>query len=262
MEPLIGLTAEDHGMLKHLIQQLRANPGILNTRNRPQIERERNTEASQLYVARTPEDGIPGVITNDIGTASDDEPGEATCEIYQVMRYQNPIVLAATAANDRLVYNISTEAIPGDSWIIVAKDAFGTWVAISGGGSFAGRGKVSARLGDGIYSVQPLKRAYIGTAAGTSLADYENTQWVNNGAIVSPCFRLPTEDDSPPPIPIGQGVLFGKDEVGYWLTPWGGQKKFTITICRAVYCDNGNLVTVVRDWDHSARDNCWRESEG
>lgn len=260
-DPLYGLTAADHEMLKHLIQQLRANPGILNTRNRPQIERERNTESSQVYVARTPTDGIPAVDLN-TGTSLDDEPGEAECDIYQISRYSNPVTISPTAANDRLVYNVSTSPIPGDTWIVIAKDAFGAWIALAGGGSSVGRGKIASRLGDGIYSVQPIKRAYIGTAAGTSLSDYENTEWVNNGDVVSPCFRLPTEDDSPPPIPVGQGVLYGVDDIGYWLTPWGGQKKFVVTICRAVYCDGENLVTVVRDWDHSARDNCWRESAG
>lgn len=260
-EPLFGLTAQDHEILRHLIQWYRTQSPILNTRNRPQIERERNSEAPQLYIARTPTDGIPSNSSNDVGSPSDDEPGSAECEIYQVLRYNNPVTVSPTAANDKTVYNIGNDSIPGDTWIIVARDAFGSWIAIVGG-SFAGRGKVTARLGDGIYRVQPIKRAWIGTGSGTSLADYENTEWVNNGPTVEPCFRLPTEDDSPPPVPVGQACLFGKDAVGYWMTPWGGQKKFTITVVRAVYCNGPTITTVVKDWDHSARDNCWRESAG
>jgi len=258
-EPLYGLTPEDHQQLKQLIAWYRSSSPILNTRNRPAIERERDSQAPQLFIARTPSGGIPALDANVSGTASDDEPGSAECEIYQVLRYNNPTTISATAANNKIVYNLSTTAIPGDSWVIVARDGFGTWIAlVSGGGTaFVGRGKISARLGDGIYSVQPIKRVTVGTGTGI-----EDTAWTNDGAIVTPCYRLPTEDDSPPPIPIGEGVLYGSDSVGYWVTPWGGQKKYTVTICRAVYCDNGNLVTVVRDWDHSARDNCWRESAG
>lgn len=257
-EPLYGLTQVDYDTIRQLIQWWRGVSPALTTINRPAVELGPDSQSPQLYIARTPTNGIPGLNAHVQGTASDDEPGEAECEIYQVMRYQNPVVLNPTAANDRTVYNLSTDPVPGDSWVIIARDGFGSWIALITGGGFAGRGKIAARLGDGIYSVQPIKRAVIGTGTGI-----EDTQWVNDGAVVSPCYRLPTEDDSPPPIPVGEGVLYGKDQVGYWLSPWGGQKKFTITIARAVYCNtDGTLTTVVRDWDVSARDLCFREAAG
>jgi hypothetical protein len=183
--------------------------------------------------------------------------------------YDGDIVQVQSGDGSQLTSSTTASLGPRYSARIMASYS-GVAIAVTANSSTPiGRGKIVSRIGDGIYTIQPLKRTEVGTASitGTGTGWLTETAWTNDGDVITPCFRLPTQDDSPPTIPVGEGVLWGIDSVGFWLTPWGGQKKFSITLVRAVYCDtdaNGNpiIVNVVRDWDISARDLCVRESSG
>lgn len=101
-----------------------------------------------VYIARVPDDGIPGLNLNVTGTASgsslDDQPGSAECDIYKIIQQSGgldgtgtggvvPLLQAVTGVS-RTVYNLSRCAIEAASdglYIAVTRDKYGSWVALS-----------------------------------------------------------------------------------------------------------------------------------
>lgn len=245
------LTAADRDVLRALLA--RENARRLGETRDSTFPDDQEEPASEVYVSVAPAGGIPALAQGATGTSdaalSDDVPGSAYCDVWRLLGVGTGVTLRRLGSRKLLVYNMNTTAVPAGNWVTVHKEKFGHWlVGGSLGSNDVRRGKVVSRDGDGQYTVVQVERS--------------GGAWVAVGDNVPRCFRLPTEDDSPPPVPVGQSCLFGPDVEDYWMTPWGGQLKKTLTLVRAVYCDAGNLVTVVRDWDHSARDNCWRHASG
>lgn len=93
----------------------------------------------ETYVARTPDGGItaldPGIASVlGTGTTPDaygpDIPGSADCTVYQLAVVggdAGPAVLQVLADEYLVtVYNLGA-AVPGDTWVLVTRDRFGTW---------------------------------------------------------------------------------------------------------------------------------------
>lgn len=93
--------------------------------------------ATEIYVAYTPESGIPGLDVNDTGTALDDVPGMAECDIYKFKNYDPDGTGTELEENwylvpagfKKRVFNVGTGTIDGGQWVPVAKEKFGQWLA-------------------------------------------------------------------------------------------------------------------------------------
>lgn len=99
---------------------------VATTVNRPAPTDDLPT-APEVYVAKTPDGGIPAA------TTADDEvtPGVAECDIYRLISG----VFTPVEHLVRDVYNIFTTVIPADKWIVVERDKFGQWYAVTASGT-------------------------------------------------------------------------------------------------------------------------------
>lgn len=96
--------------------------------------------APEMFVARTPDEqqnppngGIPGLI-EEAGVGFKDEPGHADCDLYRVLKgADNRWTLRAYPEHSRRVYNLSLQAIPKSTWVLVIRDKAGAWWAVTGG---------------------------------------------------------------------------------------------------------------------------------
>jgi len=106
-------------------------------RNKPILDSDSYQSSSpDVYVALIPFGGISGIapITPQTGTGvlTLGAPSKASCNIYQIV----PDDVSGTTpqfmpvSDTSLdVYNVSTQAIPGDSWAVVVRDKYGVWIA-------------------------------------------------------------------------------------------------------------------------------------
>jgi hypothetical protein len=123
-----------------------------NTSGRPFAPQELGT-APEIYIARTPAAGIPAIVGEfsytGTGTGScipgwagtgtgtgtgtwatdDDQPGYADCQVYRIIERCGVPVVDHVSGLVKRVYNLSTSAIPGDTWIRIARDKWGSWLA-------------------------------------------------------------------------------------------------------------------------------------
>lgn len=88
--------------------------------------REDEYMAPEVYVARSPADGIVG-LSEQAGTAFVDLPGSATCTVYRIVVSGGVKELRPVTGLTRTIHNLSTIGVVGDSWILVARDKFGIW---------------------------------------------------------------------------------------------------------------------------------------
>ncbi len=95
-----------------------------NTRGRTTISTVQN-DTQEVFVARTPTDGIPAVVVNDDGRL--DRPQAAPCKFYRRNTINGLDVLVSLKDATKPVYNLSTSDIPGDTWILAIRDKSGTW---------------------------------------------------------------------------------------------------------------------------------------
>lgn len=94
-------------------------------------------QAPDVYVTRTPADGIPANDTVGSGTSADDIPGYGTCKVYQLIdppgtgtAEDEVPYLMRVSQKTLTVYNVSDEDIAGDIWCIVIRDKYGRWIAV------------------------------------------------------------------------------------------------------------------------------------
>ncbi len=131
------LTESDVLVLKEIVARVRGS--LTNPQSRPGFELEGH-QAPEVYIARTPEDGIDG-ITEESGSSSGsiagagDAPGCADCDIYRIVNDGSECgSLVPVSSLFKRVYNLSSTAIAGDTWVQVHRDKYGHWLAITGGG--------------------------------------------------------------------------------------------------------------------------------
>lgn len=91
-----------------------------------------------VYVALVPFGGIGGIapVVDPTGTGTTPmtlgSPSKVSCDIYQIVPDDvNGTTPQFMPVSDTSldVYNISTQAIPGDSWVVVVRDKYGVWIA-------------------------------------------------------------------------------------------------------------------------------------
>lgn len=99
----------------------------------------------EVYVCRVPEGGLPALslaeVLDSVGTSTGTDMGGggdfgdslyqvhgAYCAVYQVENIDG--VLREVPGNTPYVYNLSSEIIPEDTWILVARDNYGDWFAV------------------------------------------------------------------------------------------------------------------------------------
>lgn len=120
------LSEDDRAWMQKVIQDYVDRLG--NPTGRPDTTNE-PPQAPETYIALTPSTGIPAIDqsgTTGTGTVSyalDDVPGSAVCRIYRLIRGTFRRV-----GPTKLVYNLSRSALPGNAWILVTRDKFGTWI--------------------------------------------------------------------------------------------------------------------------------------
>lgn len=110
------LSAADVAELKALAQERRLR--VQNTRNRDALPEDR-TPAPEMYVAKAPSTGVPGMIG--------EQPGSADCAIYRLQVNTGELTLVELT---KPVYNIGS-AISLDTWLLVSRDKFGSWYALA-----------------------------------------------------------------------------------------------------------------------------------
>ena len=106
-------------------------------RNRPpgaQLEHDLRT-APEVYVARAPAGGIPTLYELYItgtgsGTGTHYLPGFTQCDIYQLDEGDYGMELVAVEDESQRVFNITACKVEEDTWIVVERDKFGTWLAV------------------------------------------------------------------------------------------------------------------------------------
>lgn len=82
---------------------------------------------SELYIARSPVGGIPALQSMG-STGIGDIPGSALCMIFKTS--QSADLTEDVTGYQQTVYNLSTSAIPGDTWLIIVRDKYGKWYAL------------------------------------------------------------------------------------------------------------------------------------
>lgn len=115
---------------KIIYQHLRK---YVNTKGLPpddKIDHE-ETFTPEMYIARTPEQGIPG-LTSMGTTGIGDVPGVADCNIFTVL--PNAETTEKINTLQRRIYNMSPDPIEGNKWILTTRDKYGRWYAITIGG--------------------------------------------------------------------------------------------------------------------------------
>lgn len=131
----IILTPKDKRVLQELIRREKRQRGSIA---RPGPLELSHPQSPEVFVALTPSGGIPALTeSTDTGTAFGalDAPGSAECQVY---RLDESELLEAVDGLTHVVYNLSSESIPGNKWILVIRDKFGTWFSnkfLSGGAS-------------------------------------------------------------------------------------------------------------------------------
>lgn len=128
-EPIRTLSDDDIRILREMVNAHR-NRGVTETVSRS-IRPVPDPQSPDVYIARAPEGGIPGIDENTTGTGSpgwmDDIPGSASCEIYKLSP-ANGIQTLKRLGWYKTVYNFGP-AITGSKLLIIVRDKFGTWVA-------------------------------------------------------------------------------------------------------------------------------------
>lgn len=127
------LTDEDLVKLKDTmsyVESLRRNKPIRN-------DDSFNSLSPDVYVALVPFGGIDGITPVDIPTGTGTggslgSPSSVSCDIYQIIPGESvggSTQFMPVSDTSLDVYNISTQAIPGNSWVVVTRDKYGVWIA-------------------------------------------------------------------------------------------------------------------------------------
>jgi hypothetical protein len=116
-DALTSFSAEDLALLREMVREFRQRrePSWFG----PPLSED--PEAPDTYAALTPAAGIPALA----GAV----PGSASCAVYQVVRDAgtSPALLRAGELSEA-VYNLGATAVPGNAYVPVHRDKFGTWL--------------------------------------------------------------------------------------------------------------------------------------
>lgn len=134
----VQLTESDLGILRELVSWWRSQ--VRRSVSDPRMADHEEHPAPEVYVARTPAGGVPG-LTEEAGTGLDDfndVPGSAVCDVFRLSdnvdvstgtgtdTYEATALIAVNGLK-RTVWNLSKVAVVGDSWVLVIRDKTGRW---------------------------------------------------------------------------------------------------------------------------------------
>lgn len=135
-EPVIGLTQADRDLIQRFLDEKRRSS--LNTHNRGREGQTEHEEwlAPEVYIAKVSTE-IPALVGSggdadaEIGNEGD-EPGYASCDIYQIRASSGVPKLRKVGTFPKRVYNLFGADITETPWIPVVRDKFGSWLALGG----------------------------------------------------------------------------------------------------------------------------------
>lgn len=167
------LSKTDYEFLQQLIA--REKKVIVNQRFRPHFEEEQYL-TPEHYRALTPFAGIPALTlvagtgsgTSSTGTGTDNEPGSADCQIYRLLNGEMTHTgITLTVWNDSLI------AVPGNKWVGLMRDKFGTWWAVPNQGTTSGGGGGTSQGVHGDVQLSDGAGGFI--FAGSTKLNYDTT---------------------------------------------------------------------------------------
>lgn len=187
-------TLSDQAVRKLQTYSRRVRDDQVNTPQRPAVAVHSvymdTSQAPELYVALTPEDGLPSSET--VGTVSTLETTleGAECQVYYMV-----VDDGALAPIDGLtprVYNLSSKEVGGGNWVLIARDKSGTWYAIAVLGSRRGN-----NYGEGECQLLKLNTddcvviSYLNDETG-EIDEYYlpyagNNSWTSSDVFIYPC---------------------------------------------------------------------------
>jgi hypothetical protein len=132
MAKLNLLTDTDMALIKQVVSSELQRIQNLGTKN-PNFLAGDDQFTPEVYIALTPSNGIAPLSIQagtSTGTGTGDAPGSAECEIWRIIDNN----LTPMDIPDKTVYNISTNVIPGQTWIVVLRTKDGVWLAASAAG--------------------------------------------------------------------------------------------------------------------------------
>lgn len=114
MPPSAGilLTPDDHALLRQMMAWWQQQPES----TMGETDRSRPSQAPETYIAL--------VGGSDIAERVGTTPGSASCAIYKI----NTGGTLESAGFSKTVYNLSTAAVPANSYTPVYRDKFGKWI--------------------------------------------------------------------------------------------------------------------------------------
>jgi hypothetical protein len=88
-------------------------------------------QASDVFVARTPSGGIPGL--EQFAGTSPDEPGSAVCQVYKITQVQGvgDYRMVKIPGLTKTVFNLSARDVAGYAWVPILKTKGGPWIVVN-----------------------------------------------------------------------------------------------------------------------------------
>lgn len=125
--------------------------------------------ASDTYIALVPNSGIAGISSYGTGSGSagsHEIPNYADCTVWKI---GTDGTFDKIGGLRKRVYNLGTNAIAADSWILVCKDKFGNWIATNQAAATSSSSSEYAIVaaGTGSTAISPITTTACGTL-GTS----------------------------------------------------------------------------------------------
>jgi len=129
MPKLLTLSERDVKALRGLLDRVQGSRR--NPEGRPDTTVD-DHQAPEVYVAKTPSGGIPALDVE----SSTSYPGVAQCNIYKLSPSSDSsetAVLLQVEGLRKWVRNLTESDIAGSSWVLVVREKFGSWIAVTGG---------------------------------------------------------------------------------------------------------------------------------
>jgi len=193
MDTRVVFTKEQVTLIQQMIDQVRLMPVPASSDERDDTD----LASSDVYIVKTPDDGIPKMSSAGTGTgtgaapAEGDTLGSAECVVYRVdetgIIYETELVLN--------VYNLSAYAIYGNIFITVKREKFGRWLADPVPLQVA-RGRLTADLAPGLTGDFTVYEGDFGASVSTGdiLSVRNETSCTIKSAVDVTAIRMPDND--------------------------------------------------------------------
>lgn len=189
---VFGLTKEQLDMLQEVLDLNRG----LNVSSPSGDYDPDDRQTPDVYIVKTPVDGIPGLSIIGTGTGTDVNPqagdtaGSADCDLYRINASGVMELLDLPA---KTVYNMTRAAIPGDIFILAERDKWGTWIAQTQGLHLV-RGMITDDLEPGGSATLFIYEGPFGSETATQRSVenvYNNTSCTIKGGVINSAVQTP-----------------------------------------------------------------------